>query len=109
MSYNVGLHSYGGSASEALDPQEMVNVATLEEAKQIEKAVYTHPAEREVGVVITKVVETVTVREALDKFFKNYLFDEWEWDGCEDLSDEEYYTELERRNAEHIDKTLEDS
>lgn len=109
MSYNVGLHSYGGSAGEALDPQEMVNVSTLEEAKLIEKAVNTHPGTRDVGVVITEVVETVPVKDALDKFFKNYLYEEFEWEGCEDLTDAEYYAELERINAEHIAKFVPES
>lgn len=104
MSYNVGIHSFGGSAGEALDTQALVNVATLEEAKAIEEAVKTHPANTDgyTAAVITEVPETQKLEDAMGKVFECYLFDEFEWDGCEDLNDEEYYAEVVERTMDHI-------
>ena len=110
MSYNVGIHTFGGSAGEAMDAQEMVNVATIEEAQAIAEAVNTHPANTDgyTAAVITEVPETQKFEDAMGKVFECYLFDEFEWDGYEDLTDEEYYAEVIERTmahaAEHVEK-----
>lgn len=106
MSYVVGLHSYGGSAGEAMDPQALVTVATLEEAEVIEKAVKEHPANKQswYGAVITKVPDTKKLEDAISEIFECYLFEEFEWDGCEDLTDEEYVEEMDRMTHDHITK-----
>ena len=115
MSFNVGIHTFGGSAGEAMDPQALVNVATIEEANAIRDAVKAHPSNTDgyTQAVITEVPDTKKLEDAMSEAFECYLFEEFEWDGCEDLTDEEYYAEVEERQMEfltdHITKFREEN
>lgn len=82
----VTLNHGGGSMSEAMDPQEIVFVATGEEAVELEEWVSRHSENRhgEIRAIAFEVGETVSLADAKSLFEKSYLLEGDEDDDLED-------------------------
>lgn len=83
MSYLVELHTCGGSMGEAVEPIELVHVATEEEAELVAAAANDHPINNGYGdlwAIIVEVPEILSGVDGVTAMLNNYYFEDWEED-----------------------------
>lgn len=86
MSFLVELHSLGGSMGEAVEPIEVVHVATREEADAIIEKVDSHEASdfgELLWAILVEVPEVVSGEDGITQMFNNYYFEDYEDDNDE--------------------------